>query len=310
MTNRLRDFFIAILTGWMCWTLFIGQIGIIGAGHVIGNPTGSAAAPTDAALTGIIDNAFCNTQGDIIRRGSSWNCSNPPTTVAYTSHGTYTFTVPPGVYTIYFSGTGAGSGSGAVGFAATCLVVGTPGYNGETAFDAALSVNPGDTISIVIGTGGIAGVTTGISTCVAGNSGTNAGGIGGDTTVTDTTTSTTLLTLKGGVVGSSQAAQVTTSATGFAHYEGNIGQAGFAYNVTGPVGIGWYWAPTPFFPMRVNISTTGNFAAPAAMFGNNFVLAAEPGLYPGQGASSSISINAAAAGAGAPGHDGAGYLSY
>jgi hypothetical protein len=43
----------------------------VGSGNVVGNSTGSTAAPADTTLTSLIDRAFGSTQGQILYRGSS-----------------------------------------------------------------------------------------------------------------------------------------------------------------------------------------------------------------------------------------------
>lgn len=50
--------------------------GEIGAGHVLGNPSTSAATATDASMTLMFDRAFCGTNNAIINRiGGTWGCS-------------------------------------------------------------------------------------------------------------------------------------------------------------------------------------------------------------------------------------------
>lgn len=52
----------------------------IASGYVLGNATGSTAAPSGTSLSSVIDTAFGNTQGQILYRGaSSWAALNPGT---------------------------------------------------------------------------------------------------------------------------------------------------------------------------------------------------------------------------------------
>jgi hypothetical protein len=115
----------------------------------------------------------------------------------YTGTSSTTLTVSTGVTTIYADATACGGGSGGVAV--------TPGEtggasSGMSVVGQALSVNPGDTITITSGAAGTAG------TDIA------QGGNGGNVTIVDTTTSTTLLTLTGGLGSLSAANEATLGA--------------------------------------------------------------------------------------------------
>jgi len=106
-----------------------------------------------------------------------------PINVVYSSPGSYSYTVPAGVYTLYCTGTGAGGGGGGLGPNPRGSNY-YPGGGGAGCIRYPLAVIPGQVINIVIGTGGAgqgSGGGTGSATTFAGVTlyGGNGGGAGG-----------------------------------------------------------------------------------------------------------------------------------
>lgn len=100
----------------------------------------------------------------------------------YATAGTYPFVVPPGVTFLYVSGAGAGGGGGGAGSGASTDHVpgsdytagggGGGGGNGQSVNSRAVPVNPGETVTVVVGAAGIGGVG-GPASGNNGNNGTN-----------------------------------------------------------------------------------------------------------------------------------------
>jgi hypothetical protein len=116
-------------------------------------------------------------------------------TVAYNAPGTYTFTVPPGIYKISIDACGAGGGGGGgeeVGNGAG----GGGGGSGGFVQTQSIPVTPGAVVSITIGAGGAGAPYIGRTTHAPGGSN------GGDTVVA---VGNTVYTFTGGSGGSSDA---------------------------------------------------------------------------------------------------------
>jgi hypothetical protein len=128
-----------------------------------------------------------------------------PGQVAYTTPGTYTFVVPDGVSSLIVLAVGAGEGGLSNGVVA--------GDGGSLSYDNALSVTPGEALTVVVGAGG-AGVQTGSQNP------------GGDSTISRG--GTAILRAKGGGSGSSNVGGV--SYTGGAGSHGGGGAAGYSGN--------------------------------------------------------------------------------
>ncbi|MEE9659135.1 glycine-rich domain-containing protein [Enterobacter cloacae complex sp. CARB60] len=143
-----------------------------------------AAGTTVQSLPGSIQNIHCdgvNISPEVPSISGKARFSTP---------GTFSFTVPAGVTTLYLSGCGAGGGGGGGGGAPDSISKtsssGGGGGAGISAYSLPVSVTPGMTYAVVIGAGGSKGNGGG-----AGGDGFN-GGDGGDTSFG------TLLTLPGG----------------------------------------------------------------------------------------------------------------
>ncbi|MES2773048.1 MAG: Ig-like domain-containing protein, partial [Bacteroidota bacterium] len=87
---------------------------------------------------------------------------------SYTNPGTYSFTVPAGVTSIIIQAWGGGGGAGG-----SSASIGGGGGGGGAFSRSQLSVTPGQTYEVVIGTGGQIGLSSG--------TGNTSGGTGGDT---------------------------------------------------------------------------------------------------------------------------------
>lgn len=118
------------------------------------------------------------------------NIPNPSITT-YTTHGTYTFTVGANTHRVrgQLWGAGGGGGFGAAGSPGG----GGSGGGGGAYCNIILSVNPGDTIAVVVGQGG-----------AGGTSGSN-GGNGGNSTINY---SSTTYTASGGLHGTNASAGI------------------------------------------------------------------------------------------------------
>lgn len=93
-------------------------------------------------------------------------------TNTYTSPGTTSFTVPNGIYSITVSVYGAGGGAGSIYFCGDGWV-GGGGSSGGYLTNQTVAVTPGESLSVVVGTGGPGGFVGG--SCQAGQNGTAGG---------------------------------------------------------------------------------------------------------------------------------------
>lgn len=108
--------------------------------------------------------------------GAGWISSGPRGVVVFTVSGT--FTVPPGVNTLWVSGCGGGGGGGfSSNITANVSGGGGGGGAGQPIIKNQYTVTPGQVIAVTIGTGGGSG-TNGGSTII-GSLGTLSGGNGG-----------------------------------------------------------------------------------------------------------------------------------
>ena len=152
----------------------------------------------------------------------------------FTSNGT--FTVPPGVTTIFVTAVGGGGGGGGGNQLASSTQGGGGGggFAGNYVIKQDLSVSPADSLSISIGAGGAGGAGT--TTLASASNGV----AGGATTITDTSTSTPLLTLAGGLSGSGATLYNTNYVYGGSGANPGIAAAGISASgtVSGVVGIG------------------------------------------------------------------------
>jgi hypothetical protein len=93
------------------------------------------------------------------------------TTVSYTTPGTYTLTVPAGVISVQVVAIGGGAGGSGESFG-----LGSPGGSGAQV-TATLSVTAGQAIGLVVGGGGISGLSPGGGICPSGGGGGGASSI-------------------------------------------------------------------------------------------------------------------------------------
>ena len=98
-----------------------------------------------------------------------------PTTLSYVSPGSYSFTVPTGIHSLSINILGGGGGAGG----SDASGQGHDGYPGAV-ISGALTVNPGDTIDIIVGGGGVGG-TNQASGSGGGAGGSSGSGHGGGT---------------------------------------------------------------------------------------------------------------------------------
>lgn len=115
--------------------------------------------------------------GDITANVSAYSAQT------YTAPGTYTWTVPAGVYSITLGAVGAGGGG------VQKSSGGNGGNGGNVAYYNSYTVTPGDTYTIVVGAGGAPGAVFGIT--------------GGSTYMTRSTSNVAILVAGGGAGGSS-----------------------------------------------------------------------------------------------------------
>lgn len=106
--------------------------------------------------------------------GGSWKKSFPADsgTQNYTTPGTYSFTVPNGIYQITTSVYAGGGGAGSSWFCGNAVMGGSGGAGGYLASQTR-SVTPGETLNIVVGGGGAGGIYPGF--CLGASSGSNGG---------------------------------------------------------------------------------------------------------------------------------------
>jgi hypothetical protein len=115
--------------------------------------------------------------GDITANVSAYSAQT------YTAPGTYTWTVPAGVYSITLGAVGAGGGG------VQKSSGGNGGNGGNVAYYNSYTVTPGDTYTIVVGAGGAPGAVYGIT--------------GGSTYMTRSTSNVAIVVAGGGAGGSS-----------------------------------------------------------------------------------------------------------
>ena len=105
----------------------------------------------------------------------------------FSVHGSYTLTIPAGVYIAYASVIGAGGGGGGGTFSSGDSHAGAGGGSGGYILNQSFLVQPGQQINIVVGQGGYNGANynNGTWTCVNGVVGNNVqGSTGGTSSVT------------------------------------------------------------------------------------------------------------------------------
>jgi hypothetical protein len=160
-------------------------------GDITGVTSGTYGSSTQ------IPQVTVDTKGRIIS-ATALSLFTAQNTVVFTSSGSWT--VPQGVTTILVSGCaggGGGGGGGTTNSSTGGAVSGAGGGAGQSVIKKSISVTPGHTITITIGSGGSGGA----GGAAGGNNGA-IGGNGGSTVLYDSTSSTTLLTLTGGSGGS------------------------------------------------------------------------------------------------------------
>lgn len=162
--------------------------------------SGMAPYPVDAYVRyadKVWRNTISNNTAEPGSTSSGWIDPASGGTQRFTADGT--FTVPPGVTTVYVSGSGGGGGGGAgAGSNYPRSGGGGGGGAGRMAVKQPVSVTPGQQIPVVIGSAGSAGLSS------AGNGGN--GGNGGATSFG------ALLTLSGGSAGAGGVGSSSTAA--------------------------------------------------------------------------------------------------
>ena len=134
----------------------------------------------------------------------------PPGSARYSTSGTYTFVVPAGVTSFNASVTGGGGGGGGGGYGTGGESSGSGGGGGSgyTTTGSAIAVTPGETLTVVVGAGGVAG------SAQYSRSAGGFGGTGGTSTLSRG--ASTLLTAAGGNGGTGgRESQVVAGGTGF-----------------------------------------------------------------------------------------------
>ena len=164
-----------------------------------------------------------------VKNAGVWKQAYPPTgTQSFTGGGTtHTFTVPQGVYSLNLDKMSGGGGGGSAGTNATGDCHSGPAGNaGSTVASQSFAVTPGETLTIVTGSGGAGG------TYVFGRSYVyNAGSAGSATTVKRG--ATTLFTASGGAGGLGLFASGTNYTT-----PGKTNGTGYGTSGTGGCGCG------------------------------------------------------------------------
>lgn len=94
--------------------------------------------------------------------------------LAYTTAGTFSFTVPAGITSVYGEGVGGGGGGGGAAATSGSQISVAPGGNAGTRGYGYFSVTPGDVIAVIVGAPGTAGAGTGSGS--AGSGGTSSFG--------------------------------------------------------------------------------------------------------------------------------------
>ena len=148
----------------------------------------------DIVRTGMVLDLDAGMNSSFNNIGTTWydltNSSSSAVAVgqsAYTTAGTYTFTVPAGVTSISAVVIGGGGGGGGADDAQIRNETNNGGGGGGLAYGT-IAVTPGETLNITVGTGGAGGVADAI-----------AGGAGGTSTIVRS--ATTLLSGGGGAGG-------------------------------------------------------------------------------------------------------------
>ena len=144
----------------------------------------------------------------------------PPTANRYENSGTSTFVVPPGVFSIDASVTGGGGGGGGGGYGTGGEQSGSGGGGGSGyTSTGSISVTPGETLTVVVGAGGLAGASH-YSRSAIGN-----GGNGGASTLSRG--ASVLLTAAAGNGGTGGLEnQTVAGGTGFNNGSVGLGAAG------------------------------------------------------------------------------------
>jgi hypothetical protein len=144
----------------------------------------------------------------------------PPATITFASPGTSTFVVPPGVFSIGASVTGGGGGGGGGGYGTGGESSGSGGGGGSGyTSTGSISVTPGETLTVVVGAGGLAGASH-YSRSAIGN-----GGNGGASTLSRG--ASTLLTAAAGNGGTGGLEnQTVAGGTGFNNGSVGLGAVG------------------------------------------------------------------------------------
>ncbi len=195
------------------------QITVIGDSSV--RATAGAVRPLySSGNTMIVGGAGATVAGRLRGAFTSPTAGSPSPYRKLTASGS--FTVPAGITQVRVRAIGAGGGGGSAGAATgATLQAGGAGGSGGTVIDEEISVNPGDVLTITIGTGGT-GRTGGAA---PGGTGLN-GNTGNATTVANTTQSTTPITAQGGNGGTGSAGNSTASVAGGAYANGPASMPG------------------------------------------------------------------------------------
>lgn len=192
------------------------------------------------------------------------------------------FTVPPGITTLFASGCGAGGGGGGSQTSVNITVAGSGGgAGGGFIIKQPLAVTPGQVLAITIGTGGAGG---------AGGGG--SGGAGGATSIGS------IISLAGGgggAVGQSSTDSASGGSPGVVSGSASGGWGGDSQNINGGGAFGGAGGPSPFGCSGSSVRGNTNPIA-----GQNAL-----GFGAGGGGAGGANVNGAhtgaAGGAGAPG---------
>ena len=212
---------------------------------------GSAVSGGDLAAGAIVEMVYDGTNFQAVDLQSAF--APPSSSVVYASSGSYTWTVPAGIYKIKrIRAWGAGGGGGgSLGAGAA----GAGGGGGGYAESINLSVAPGQSVAIAIGAGGTAGTGS-----------PSAGGAGGSTTVGS------FISITGGSGGGAGNAALSSSGG-----TGGVASGANLINLTGVTG-------TPAFTSG---GPTGGVGGPGAFGGSSAAwipsASGSGGLFPGGG---------------------------
>ena len=165
-----------------------------------------------------------------------------------------TWVCPSGVTLVWATGVGAGGGGGGDNTGTHIGIQYGGGGKGQPCISVPITVVPGRTYNIAVGSGGLGGVS-------AGNTGSSSGTNGGATTLVDSTNSSVLLNLAGGGGG-------TQTTQGVGYPTAIAGQGGGEYGAPpNPNGVS-----TPVLPYMANSGCGGGGAhiwANAPYYGGN-----------------------------------------